>query len=104
VSAFQADLVRSVRREPDLLTDRSKLSASFPYSRHRFSKFFVCDVQVPLRLLKLIPITGTESAKILGGKMFYLGRSNDPATLSDLFSAIVYFGSASDTKVYPDKH
>jgi len=52
---------------------------------------------------KLIPVTGTESAKILGGKMFYLGNSNDPATLSDLFNAIVYFGSARDTKVYLEK-
>src|SRR5207253_3553241 len=34
-----------------LLTDRPKLTASFPYSRHRFPKFFVGDVQVPLGLL-----------------------------------------------------
>src|SRR5712691_10117675 len=28
-----------------------QLAASFPYSRHRFPKFFVRDVQVALRLL-----------------------------------------------------
>jgi hypothetical protein len=29
---------------------------------------------------KLILITGTEKAKIPAGKMFFLGRYNDPAT------------------------
>ena len=53
--------------------------------------------------LKLIPITGTEKAKIPAGKMFFLGRKNDPATLGDLFNAIVYYGSAKDVKVHPDK-
>lgn len=52
---------------------------------------------------KLIPISGTDNAKLPGGKMFFLGRYNDPATLGDLFNAIVYYGSARDVKVQPDK-
>jgi hypothetical protein len=36
---------------PDLLPDGAELTASFPYSRHRFPKFLVRDVQVALRLL-----------------------------------------------------
>jgi hypothetical protein len=52
---------------------------------------------------KLIPITGTEKAKLSVGKMFLLGRYNDPATLADLFNAIVYYGSARDVKVPPER-
>ena len=52
---------------------------------------------------KLILITGTEKAKIPAGKMFFLGRYNDPATLDDIFNAIVYYGSARDVRVHPDK-
>ena len=33
-----------------LLAHRAQLPAPFPYSRHRFPKFFVRDVQVPLPL------------------------------------------------------
>ena len=51
---------------------------------------------------KLILITGTEKAKIPAGKMFFMGRYNDPATLGDIFNAIVYYGSARDVKVRPD--
>jgi len=51
---------------------------------------------------KLIPITGTEKAKIPAGKMFFLGRYNDPAILGDIVNAIVYYGSAKDIKVHPD--
>ncbi len=52
---------------------------------------------------KLILITGTEKAKIPAGKMFFLGRYNDPVTLGDIFNAIVYYGSTEDVKVHPDK-
>jgi hypothetical protein len=52
---------------------------------------------------KLIPITGTEKAKIPVGKMFFLGRYNDPATLGDIVNAIVYYGGVRDVKVPPDK-
>jgi hypothetical protein len=52
---------------------------------------------------KLIPITGTEKAKIPAGKMFFLGKYNDPATVGDIFNAIVYYGSARDVKVHPEK-
>ncbi len=52
---------------------------------------------------KLIPITGTEKAKIPAGKMFFLGRYNDPATLGDIVNAIVYYGGVRDVKVPPDK-
>lgn len=52
---------------------------------------------------KLIPITGTDKAKITAGKMFFLGRYNDPATLSDLANAIIYYGNITDVKVHPDK-
>lgn len=52
---------------------------------------------------RLIPINGTDKAKIPSGKMFFLGRYNDPATLGDLFNAIVYYGSARDVKVPRDK-
>ena len=52
---------------------------------------------------KLVQISGTENAKIPAGKMFFLGRYNDPATLGDLFNAIVYYGRARDVKAPPDK-
>jgi uncharacterized iron-regulated protein len=48
---------------------------------------------------KLIPITGTEKAKLPVGKMFFLGSYNDPATVGDLFNAIVYYGNVRDVKV-----
>jgi hypothetical protein len=35
--------------------------------------------------------------------MFFVGRPNDPATLGDIANAIVYYGSAKDVKVYPEK-
>lgn len=53
---------------------------------------------------KLIPVSDTEKAKIPIGKMFFMGRHNEPATLGDMFNAIVYYGSARDVKVPPDKH
>jgi len=52
---------------------------------------------------KLIPITGTEKAKLSVGNMFFLGSYNDPATLADLFNAIVYYGNVKDIKVPPDR-
>jgi hypothetical protein len=51
----------------------------------------------------LIPITGTDKAKLPIGKMFFLGRYNDPATLGDIANAIVYYGNIKDAKVHPKK-
>jgi uncharacterized iron-regulated protein len=52
----------------------------------------------------LIPLTGTDKAKLPIGKMFSLGRYNDPgATLADITNAIVYFGNVKDVKVRPQK-
>jgi uncharacterized iron-regulated protein len=51
----------------------------------------------------LIPITGTEKAKLPIGKMFFLGRYNDPSTLGDITNAVVYFGSVKDVKVHPNR-
>ena len=51
----------------------------------------------------LIPITGTDKAKLPIGKMFFLGRYNDPATLGDIANAIVYYGNIKDAKVHPNK-
>jgi hypothetical protein len=48
---------------------------------------------------KLIPITGTEKAKLPVGRMFFLTSYNDTATLGDLFNAIVYYGNVKDVKV-----
>jgi Haem-binding uptake, Tiki superfamily, ChaN len=48
---------------------------------------------------KLISITGTEQAKLPGGKMFFLTSYNDPATLGDLFDAVIYYGNVQDMKV-----
>jgi hypothetical protein len=45
---------------------------------------------------RLIPITGTEQAKIPAVKMFNFGRDNDPATLANITNAIVYFGNAKE--------
>ena len=53
---------------------------------------------------KLIPITGTEKAKLPVGKMFFSGRYNDPATLGDMFNAVIYYGNATDMKVGPQKN
>jgi hypothetical protein len=52
---------------------------------------------------ELIPITATEKAKLSVGKMFFRGSYNDPATLADLFNAIVYYGNVKDIKVPPDR-
>ena len=51
----------------------------------------------------LIPITGSDKAKIVAGKMFFLGRYNDPSTLADITNAIVYYGDVKDVKVPPDR-
>ena len=51
----------------------------------------------------LIPITGSDKAKIVAGKMFFLGRYNDPSTLADITNAIVYYGNVKDVKVHPDR-
>jgi len=48
---------------------------------------------------KLIPITGTENAKLPAGKMFFLGRSDGSATLKDITNAIVYYGNVGDVVV-----
>ena len=52
---------------------------------------------------KLIPITGTDKAKLPAARMFFLGRYNDPAVLGDIANAIVYYGNIADKKVPPDK-
>lgn len=52
---------------------------------------------------KLIPITGTDKAKIPAAKMFRLGGYNDAATIGDMTNAIVYYGNVRDIKVHPDK-
>jgi hypothetical protein len=51
----------------------------------------------------LIPVTGTDKARLPIGKMFFLGRYNDPATLGDITNAIVYYGNVRDVKVRPEK-
>jgi hypothetical protein len=48
---------------------------------------------------QLIAVTGTERAKLPVGKMFFLGRHNDLATLGYMADAIVYFGNIADTIV-----
>jgi len=52
---------------------------------------------------KLIEITGTNKAKLPVGKIFFLRSYNDPATLGDLFDAIIYYGSLKDVKVPADR-
>lgn len=51
----------------------------------------------------LIPITGTDKAKIPIGKIFFMGQYNDPATLGDMANAVVYFGNVKDVKVRAEK-
>ena len=51
----------------------------------------------------LIPITGTEKARLPIGKIFFMGRYNDPATLGDMANAFVYFGNVKDVRVRPEK-
>ncbi len=51
----------------------------------------------------LIPISGTDKAKLPVGKMFFLGQYNDPSTLGDMTNAVVYFGNIKDVKVHPTK-
>jgi hypothetical protein len=50
---------------------------------------------------KLIPITGTEKAKLPGEKMFFSGKF--PGPLGNLTNAIVYYGNAKEMIVPPDK-
>jgi hypothetical protein len=51
----------------------------------------------------LIPITGTDKAKLPIGKIFFMGQYNDPSTLGDLANAVVYFGNVKDVKVRAEK-
>jgi len=51
----------------------------------------------------LIPIAGTDRAKLPIGKIFFMGQSNDPSTLGDMANAVVYFGNVKDVKVRPEK-
>jgi len=51
----------------------------------------------------LLPVSGTERAKIPIGKMFFHGWYNDPATLGDIVNAIVYYGNIRDVLVPPEK-
>jgi len=50
---------------------------------------------------KLIPITGTEKAKLSAEKMFFSGKF--PVPLGNLTNAIVYYGDAKEIIVPPDK-
>lgn len=52
---------------------------------------------------RLIPITGTEQAKLPAVRMFDFGRENDTATLSRITNAVVYFGNAQEV-IKPNKH
>lgn len=52
---------------------------------------------------RLIPIIGTDKAKIPAAKMFPIGRYNDSATLGDITNAIIYYGNAKEVVVHPDK-
>jgi hypothetical protein len=51
----------------------------------------------------LVPIAGTDRAKLSIGKMFFLGRHNDPSTLADIANAVVYYGNIKDVKVPAEK-
>ena len=51
----------------------------------------------------LIPVIGTDKAKLPMVKMFNLGRANDSATLADIANAIVYYGDIKDQKVTSQK-
>ena len=51
---------------------------------------------------RLIPITGTEQAKLPAVKMFDFGRNNDTATLGKITNAVVYFGNAKEV-INPNK-
>jgi hypothetical protein len=51
----------------------------------------------------LIPVTGTDKAKLPAGRMFFLGTYNQSAALGDVVNEIVYYGNIKDAKVYPDK-
>jgi hypothetical protein len=74
-----------------------------------WSAFSFYDVEQGRRALglghksQLIPITGTERAKLPVGRMFFTGRHNDPAILGDIANAIVYYGDIKDIKVPPNR-
>ena len=80
-----------------------------PVSRENWAAFNFYDVDEGRRVFGLgnepvlIPITGSDKAKIVAGKMFFLGRYNDPSTLADITNAIVYYGDVKDVKVHPDR-
>ncbi len=48
---------------------------------------------------QLIQISGTEKEKMPVGRMFFLGRANDPSLLGDIANAIIHFGNIKDSKV-----
>jgi uncharacterized iron-regulated protein len=52
----------------------------------------------------LVAISGTDKAKLPSGKMFFLGRADDSATLADIANAIVYYGDIKDQKVPSTKN
>ncbi len=74
-----------------------ELSDKYPGKIWAASSFY--DVDAGRRIFglggepMLIPITGTEKEKFPVGKMFMLRRSSDPATLGDMFNAVVYYGN-----------
>jgi len=79
------------------------------YPGRIWSAFNFYDVDEGRRVLglgdtpALVPITGTDKARLPIGKMFFLGRHNDSATLADIANAIVYYGNIKDTKVPAEK-
>ena len=75
------------------------------YPKRIWSAFTFFDVDAGRQMFglsdepALIPITGTEKAKLPIGRMFFLGRYNDTATLADMANAIVYYGNIKDVKI-----
>jgi hypothetical protein len=75
------------------------------YPGRIWSAFTFYDLEEGKRVLglgdepKLIPISGTDRAKLPAGKIFFTGRFNDASTLGDFANAIVYFGNIKDSKV-----
>jgi hypothetical protein len=75
------------------------------YPGRIWSAFQFFDVDEGRRVLglgdapALIPITGTDKAKLSSGRIFFLGRKNDGLTLGDNADAVVYFGNMKDVKV-----
>lgn len=48
---------------------------------------------------QLIPVSGTERARVPVGRMFFVGRAHDTATLGDVADALVYYGDRTPSSV-----